>query len=193
MPRDFLFYIKDREVINMENTIKRGEIYYYDFGNNVGSVQSGRRPVLVIQADEFNAKAPTIIVAAITTVIKKQYLPSHIILPDNTGLRQPSMAMLEQMRAVNKADLLERVGFLDDQRTWRYINNGLKKAFGFWHYKSERSGDIRCLCPKCLSDYKSNTSIIVKRLDPFRSEKDKCDKCNGKGYDYIIFDKKSVF
>lgn len=49
--------------------IKRGEIYYYDFGFTEGSIQSGRRPVLILQADDFNEKAPTIIVAAITTVI----------------------------------------------------------------------------------------------------------------------------
>ena len=176
----------------MDNTIRRGEICYYDFGNNVGSIQSGRRPVLVIQADEFNAKAPTIIVAAITTVIKKQYLPSHIILPENTGLKQPSMVMLEQIRTVNKADLILRVGFLDDENAWRYINNGLKKTFGFWHYGNKRTGDIRCLCPRCLSDYKHNTSFIVKRLEPFKSEKDRCDKCDGMGYDYLIFDKKSI-
>ncbi len=59
--------------------IKRGEIYYYDFGFTEGSIQSGRRPMLILQAD-FNEKAPTIIAAAITTVIKKRYLPSHIVL-----------------------------------------------------------------------------------------------------------------
>lgn len=52
-------------------TIRRGEIYSYDFGITEGSIQSGRRPVLVIQADNFNEKAPTVIVASITTVIKK--------------------------------------------------------------------------------------------------------------------------
>ncbi len=36
--------------------------------------------MLVIQADDYNQNAPTIIVAAITSVIKKRYLPSHIIL-----------------------------------------------------------------------------------------------------------------
>ena len=28
--------------------IKRGEIYYYDFGFMEGSIQSGRRPVLIL-------------------------------------------------------------------------------------------------------------------------------------------------
>lgn len=29
--------------------VKRGEIYYYDFGDNEGSIQNGVRPVLVVQ------------------------------------------------------------------------------------------------------------------------------------------------
>lgn len=102
------------------------------------------------------------------------------------------MVLLEQLRAVNKSDLMEYVGFVDDESTWRYINNGIKKTFGLWIYKNGRSGDVRCLCPKCLQDYKSNPSIIVKRLDPFKSTKERCDKCDGRGYDYIIYDKKKI-
>ena len=63
-----------------EKTICRGDLFYYDFGTRTGSVQSGTRPVLVIQADDYNRNAPTIIVAAVTGVIKKRYLPSHILL-----------------------------------------------------------------------------------------------------------------
>lgn len=175
----------------MDQIIKRGDIYYFDFGENRGSIQSGNRPVLVLQADNFNTKAPTIIVAAITTVIKKQYLPSHVILPDDTGLKQPSMVLIEQIRAVNKSDLTNKVGFLDDEQTWRSINNAIKKTFGLWFYKSERTGNIRCLCPSCLKDYMSNNSYVVKRLDPFAGEKDHCDKCDKLGYDYLVYDKKS--
>ena len=40
--------------------IQRGDLFYYDFGKREGSVQSGERPVMVIQADNFNANAPTI-------------------------------------------------------------------------------------------------------------------------------------
>lgn len=98
-----------------DRTIKRGDVFFYDFGNNPGSIQCGRRPVMVLQADNFNQHAPTVIVAAITTVIKKQYMPSHIILPEDTSLEQPSMVMLEQIRAVNKADLLRYVGTLQDE------------------------------------------------------------------------------
>lgn len=175
----------------MDQTIKRGDIFYYDFGENKGSIQSGVRPVLCLQADNFNAKAPTIIVAAITTVIKKQYLPSHVVLPDDTGLTQPSMVLLEQIRAVNKSDLVNKVGYLNDEQTWKRINTAIKKTFGLWIYRPERTGQIRCLCPKCLKDYISNGSYVVKRLDPFENKKDRCFKCDGFGYDYLVYDRKS--
>ena len=78
--------------------IQRGDLFYYDFGKREGSVQSGERPVMVIQADNFNANAPTIIVAAVTAVMKKKYLPSHIILGEDFGLKKPSMVLLEQIQ-----------------------------------------------------------------------------------------------
>ena len=174
----------------MNRTIKRGDIFYYDFGENKGSIQCGRRPVLCLQADDFNRKAPTVIVAAITTVIKKQYMPSHVLLPPDAGLPQPSMVLLEQIRAINKTDLEDYLGCVEDESTWRDINKALKKEFGLWIYKPDRTGDIRCLCPKCLQDYKSNSSLIIKRLNPFSSKKDRCVKCDGLGYDYIVYDKR---
>ena len=88
-----------------ETEIRRGDIFSYDFGTRIGSIQSGVRPVLVIQADNFNANAPTVIVASITSVIKKRYLPSHIILGEDFGLTKPSMVLLEQIQTVNKDDL----------------------------------------------------------------------------------------
>ena len=90
--------------------IQRGDLFYYDFGKREGSVQSGERPVMVIQADNFNANAPTIIVAAVTAVMKKKYLPSHIILGEDFGLKKPSMVLLEQIQTVNKDELTDYIG-----------------------------------------------------------------------------------
>ena len=87
-----------------EKMICRGDLFYYDFGDNSGSVQSGERPVLVVQADDYNQNAPTIIVAAVTSVIKKRYLPSHIILGEEFGLKKPSMVLLEQIQTTFQAD-----------------------------------------------------------------------------------------
>ena len=117
-----------------ERMISRGDLFYYDFGERVGSVQSGERPVLVVQADDYNKNAPTVIVAAVTSVIKKRYLPSHIILGDKFGLKKPSMVLLEQIRTVNREDLREYIGTVDDDKLFRQINATLKKTFGLWVY-----------------------------------------------------------
>ena len=151
--------------------IKRGDLYLYDFGNNEGSIQCGLRPVLVLQSDRFS-RSPTVIVAAITSVIKKQYLPSHVILESRFGLQQDSMVILEQIRTVNRSELQKYIGSIDDESVWRRINNAIKKTFGLWLYSLERTGDIRCLCSKCLSDYKTNPSFVVKRLDPFSKKEE---------------------
>ena len=37
--------------------IQRGDLFYYDFGKREGSVQSGERPVMVIQADNFTGES----------------------------------------------------------------------------------------------------------------------------------------
>ncbi len=126
--------------------------------------------MLVVQADDYNQNAPTIIVAAVTSVIKKRYLPSHIILGEEFGLKKPSMVLLEQIRTVNKEDLREYIGTVDDDKLFRQINATLKKTFGLWVYKP---------------DY------IVRRLDPFAKRKDRCDKCDGDGWDYVVTDRYS--
>ena len=105
-----------------EKTICRGDLFYYDFGTRTGSVQSGTRPVLVIQADDYNRSAPTIIVAAVTGVVKKRYLPSHILLGQEFGLKKPSMVLLEQLQTVNKDELRDYIGTIEDEQLLRRIN-----------------------------------------------------------------------
>ena len=140
----------------------------------IGSEYFLSPPVLVVQADDYNQNAPTIIVAAVTSVIKKRYLPSHIILGEEFGLKKPSMVLLEQIRTVNREDLREYIGTVDDDKLFRQINATLKKTFGLWVYKPEGKENIRCLCPKCLNDYIHNPDYIVRRLHSFGQRGMKC-------------------
>lgn len=175
--------------IKENQKVKRGEIYLYDFGNNEGSIQNGIRPVLVVQCDDGNQASTTTVIAALTSVIKKRFLPSHIVLGTNFGLREPSMVMLEQLKTVNQVDLVNYIGLVDSDYIIRQINNGLKKALGVWINKPRHKDTIRCLCGKCLQDYKLNPNYVIRRLDPFAREKQMCDKCQNYGYDYIVIDK----
>lgn len=52
--------------------IRWGDIYYCDLGVTNGSVQSGIRPVLVIQTNRLNENSPTVVVAAILPLKRKR-------------------------------------------------------------------------------------------------------------------------
>ena len=171
--------------------LQRGDLYYYDFGKREGSIQSGVRPVLIVQADEFNTNAPTIIVASITTVLKKKYLPSHIILGKEFGLKKPSMVLLEQIQTVNKDDLIEYIGTIDDKELMKRINNSLKKTFGFWFYKKINNDAIHCLCPNCLNEYIHANKYIVRRVDIFAKHRSKCERCGKKGWQYTVVERQN--
>lgn len=169
-----------------ERNINRFDIYLYDFGENEGSIQSGLRPVLVIQDDRLNENSPTTIVAAITTAAKKVYLPSHVFIGQEYGLEKPSMVMMEQIRVVNQDNLIKYIGKVSDAHTKRLLTNASKKALGLWNYEPKDKTSIRCLCPRCLEAYKSTGKYIVHRLDPFQKVKDTCDLCQHTGWDYVV-------
>lgn len=90
--------------------IYRGDIYYVDFGNQPGSVVHGVRPAMVVQNDTGNWHAPTLIVAAITTEIKKLRQPTRIKLGKQFGLTFDSMLLLEQLFTIDKSQLETYVG-----------------------------------------------------------------------------------
>ena len=95
-------------------TIRRGDVYYADLRQVVGSEQGGIRPVLIIQNDVGNRHSPTVIVAAITSQINKSKLPTHVELSSRCyEMVKDSVILLEQLRTIDKRRLKERVCHLD--------------------------------------------------------------------------------
>lgn len=171
-------------------TIKRYEIYLCNFGRNPGSVQCGVRPVLVVQGGRFCENSPTTVVAPLTTVIKKDCLPSHVYVGDRFGLRKPSMVLMEQVRTVNRDELGMYIGTVDDGRLINMLDRSIRKTFGLWCDKPKNRNAVRCLCPACLHDYVTSGAYLIRRLDAFQKEKSSCEKCRRPGWDYIITEKR---
>ena len=94
--------------------IKRGEIWYCDLEDAIGSEQRFRRPVLVVQKNELNRGSPTVIIVPITSQLKHPFLEAHYILDEYNPLQEPSMVLTEQVRAVDKRRLYNRVGRLKE-------------------------------------------------------------------------------
>ena len=75
-------YIKLKRKM-IKSDIKKGDIYYASLNPAIGSEQKGERPVVVLQNDCGNKYSPTVIVAPLTKIIKKEKLPTHILIHSN--------------------------------------------------------------------------------------------------------------
>ena len=92
--------------------IKRGDIFYADLDQGTGSEQNGRRPVVILQNNKGNRHSTTTIAAMITSARKKS-LPTHVsVRKEDSGLKEDSIVMLEQIQTLDKKRLVNKVGRL---------------------------------------------------------------------------------
>ncbi len=92
-------------------TPSRGDLWWAALDPVVGSEQSGRRPVLILQNDAVSAFTSTVLVVPLTTTLRRSGLPSSaLILCSGTGLAADSVALGHQMRVIDKARLGTRIG-----------------------------------------------------------------------------------
>ena len=113
----------------MNKSINRGDLYYADLNPVVGSEQGGIRPVLIIQNNTGNKHSPTVIVAAITSKAMKATLPTHCILSAHAGLDRDSVALMEQIRTIDKRRLKDYVGTLGEDDMQK-VNTALAVSVG---------------------------------------------------------------
>jgi len=90
----------------------RGEIYLTSLDSSVGREIQKTRPALIIQNDVSNRLSEITIVAPITSTVRFPLNPLHVLLPatSNTGLTVNSVALLNQIHAVDRRRLIRRLG-----------------------------------------------------------------------------------
>ena len=110
--------------------MKRGDIYRADLNPVIGSEQGGVRPVVIIQNNMGNRHSPTVIVAAVTTRMKKAELPVHVrISARESGLAHDSVVLTEQVRTLEKTRLTRYLGTLTNEAMHR-IDHALSMSLG---------------------------------------------------------------
>jgi mRNA interferase MazF len=94
----------------------RGEIWWANLPDPVGSEPGYRRPVLVIQDDTFNqSRISTVIVVIITSNIQLAEAPGNVLVPRGvSGLSRDSVVNVSQIFTIDKTFLAERIGSLPD-------------------------------------------------------------------------------
>jgi mRNA interferase MazF len=96
--------------------IARGGLYWVDPDEPSGSKPTHRRPVLVIQADAYNAsRLNTALVAVITSTTSLAAMPGNVFLPSGaSGLPQDSVVNVTALVTLDKDDLDESAGTVPD-------------------------------------------------------------------------------
>ncbi len=90
----------------------RGEIHLTALDPTIGREIRKTRPALIIQNDFSNRLSDITIVAPITSTVRFPLNPVHVLLPAgaDTGLAYNSVALLNQIRAVDRRRLIKRLG-----------------------------------------------------------------------------------
>lgn len=93
-------------------TIKRGEIWWADLGEPMGSEPSLRRPVLIVQDNQYNwSRIATVIILSITSNIRLAELPGNILISKKeSGLPKESVINVSQITTIDKNWLEDKVG-----------------------------------------------------------------------------------
>ena len=105
----------------------RGEIWWASLPEPRASEPGYRRPVLVVQADEFNrSNINTVVGLAITSNLAVAAAPGNVRLSSRvSGLRKPSVVNVSQIVTIDKRFLVKKVKTLDKESI-RQVDNGLR-------------------------------------------------------------------
>ncbi len=105
----------------------RGEIWWATLPRPVGSEPGYRRPVLIVQSNDFTrSRIATVIIVILTSNTKLAEAPGNVFLSRNvTGLPRDSVANVSQVATIDKSFLTERVGVLTPD-LFKQVEDGLR-------------------------------------------------------------------
>lgn len=100
--------------------IRRGELYWLEDGGLP-------HPHLVLQEDALNAsRVPTVVVCALSSNLHRAGEPGNVLLePGEGGLSRPSVIVVSQVSAIDKARFGAPIGQLSEARV-RAALDGLR-------------------------------------------------------------------
>lgn len=107
----------------------RGEVWWAGLPDPRRSEPGYRRPVIVVQADEFNrSRIRTVMVAPVTSNTRLAGAPGNVLLSAReSGLRKPSVVNVAQVLTIDKSFLEEKVRTISRERM-AAIDDGLRLA-----------------------------------------------------------------
>ena len=92
--------------------MKIGDIRWVELPDVGGREQSGRRPAIIMQDDGYSANLPTTIVIPLSSAMAALRFPgtAQVKATDSSGLRTESVALVFQIRAIDRGRIKETIG-----------------------------------------------------------------------------------
>jgi mRNA interferase MazF len=109
----------------MEMVVRRFDVYLTNLDPTIGSEIQKTRPCLVISPDEMNRNIRTVIIAPMTSA-RKEY-PTRVPC---TLQKKKGQIVLDQLRTIDKARLIKKLGAIDSEDQLEVISI-LQKLFAF--------------------------------------------------------------
>ncbi len=109
--------------------MERGEVWWADLPDPVASEPGYRRPVLIIQSDDFNrSHIHTVIAVALTSNVRLAEAPGNVLLPaKKTGLPKDSVANVSQIVTLDERFLRDRLHQITPELL-EAVDDGLRLA-----------------------------------------------------------------
>lgn len=102
----------------------RFDVFLADLASTRGAEMKKNRPCVVISPNEMHFNLSTVIVAPMTTRIKKY--PTRVTLRfDN----KEGQIALDQIRSVDKSRLVKKLGSIGDKKIQKHVTDTLIKIF----------------------------------------------------------------
>jgi mRNA interferase MazF len=111
--------------------VNRGQIWWVELAEPIASEPGYKRPVIIVQANEFNkSRINTVVVIAITSNLRLAAAPGNVRLSKSkTGLSKESVANVSQIITIDKQFLVEKIGELDNS-TMQELDEGMRLVLG---------------------------------------------------------------
>lgn len=91
-------------------------------------ITAGTRPVILI-SNAANLHSSVLTVIPVTSKVQKRQMPTHVYLA-GCGLSLPSLALAEQVTAIDKTRLIKKIGYVSDRFTRMQLIHALEVQLG---------------------------------------------------------------
>ena len=127
--------------------------------------------------------------AAVTAKVGvKAKLPTHYYIGAESGLEQPSIVLLEQLRTIDKRRLENYIGQLSPEHI-DGLNHALAVSLDLINIIHDAL--LMSLCPVCEQHFRNTGLYYIHHLNPQQTGKETCTYCNDrKGFDCVIIRRK---